>query len=338
MGYSNADRTPIQNVQNQQGPQAGITQFDDKRTSSTAQLQLQGMMSSSPLKVTQRKVQASIRSSIIAQKQSIPGASAREPNREHVNPLQSASDTIQMVVSPSATYVPGPNELNEIANLDGQIAAAEVTAQNRIANPPMGYVHTPTQAAYMANPTAAMWGYCVEEQLNQLAPGLGWATQYPLANSRPDYHKAVGGQQIFVDLTSAAQAGPAGGHITAKLDISAPNGIAPANWKAADITHNSLNPLNGMPAAPNYNGAVTQPHMQYFQRYHNFCQNPHANWDPYMENLFQYYGNISQARFTQVFNQNDRDLFVQRAQEEPDDSSSEDYSSDEYSSDVDMED
>lgn len=309
MGYSKSDQANSQSAEREQGRQTGDAQFADRRAGSTNLLQLQVMMHSSPQMIAQRKLQTSL----------MPATA-----------YQFTLNPIQLAVSPSATYAPGANELNEIANLDGQIAAAELAAQNRVTNAPIGYVHTPTQAAYMANPNAAGWGYCVEEQLNLLAPGLGWSTQYPLANSRPDYHKLVGGQQVFVDLTSLAQAGPAGGHITAKLNISAPNGIAPANWRAADITHNSLNPLNGLPPVPiNYNGVVTLPHMQYFQRYHNFCQNPNANWDPYMQNLFQYYGHMSQARFTQIFNQNDRDIFVQRAQEEPDESSSEEYSSDE---------
>lgn len=238
-----------------------------------------------------------------------------------------------MAISNSATYVPAGLSVGEITALHGLVAAAEAAANTDITAPAMGYVHTPTQAAYMNNPTHAGWGCCVEEKLNITAPGLGWATQWQLPGSRPDYRKMVGGNEIFVDLTSAAQAGVGGNHITAKLNTAA-QGVPQPTWHGADITHASLHPLGLVGAvAPNYNGIVTMPHMHYFQQYRNFLNNPHINWTPEMQNLLQWYGHLTEPTFTQVMNQAARNLFVIRAQQPvvDDGGSSEDYSGDEDS-------
>jgi hypothetical protein len=242
---------------------------------------------------------------------------------------QSSDVPIQRAVSHSANYTPvNGNEIAEIANLDAQIAGAEATATNIVTNNGHVGVHTPTQANYMNNPTPRGWGCCVEEQLKPIAVGLGWGTQHQLPGSRPDFHKVVGANEVFVDLTSVNEAGGGGNHITYKLDRAIPHGQGrPATWKASDITHASTNPLGGGIAVPpiQNNGVVTVLHTQTFQNYHNFLHNMNANWTPQMQNLLNAYGPVSHATFTQRWNQNDRNQFVQLAQQNVQDESSEDF-------------
>lgn len=223
---------------------------------------------------------------------------------------------VQRAVSDSAMYAPGAAASVIINALEGQIAAAELAASNFVQNIglPPGYIHTPTQAAYMANPTAALWGMCVEEQLNPLAIGLGWTTQYPLTGSRPDYHQVVGGVDVFVDLTTALQAGVGGNHITGKLATAVTNGDNPATWQAADITHANLNPLNGAPPViPNYNGNVTQLQMQRLQLYNAYCNDDNAEYDEAKDIVRDLYnGPIHHTTFTQIWNAQQRQQFSAR--------------------------
>jgi hypothetical protein len=246
---------------------------------------------------------------------------------------QGSEKPIQMAVSHSATYAPGGASVGEIAALDGLVPAAEAAANTDVMAPIGGYVHTPSQAAYMLNPTPARWGCCVEEKLNITAPGLGWTNQWPLPGSRPDYRKVVGGNKIYVDLTSALQAGVGGNHITAKL-ITGAQGVPKPHWHGADITHASLHPLGGIGAVvPNTNGPVTHLHMLHFQNFRGYLDNPHGNWTPFIENLLQYYGHVTTPTFTQVWNLAQRNLFVARAQTPwvDEGGSSEEYSEDDNS-------
>lgn len=71
MGYSNADRTNSQREEGQQERHTVTAQFVDNRTSSAAQLQIQGMMHSSPQSIAQRKIQTSMQPSLVTQKQAI---------------------------------------------------------------------------------------------------------------------------------------------------------------------------------------------------------------------------------------------------------------------------
>ncbi len=242
---------------------------------------------------------------------------------------QSPDMPIQRVVSHSANYTPvNGNEIAEIANLDAQVAGAEATATNIVTNNGHVGIHTPTQANYMNNPTPRGWGCCVEEQLKPIAVGLGWATQHQLPGSRPDFYKVVGANEVFVDLTSANEAGNGGNHITYKLDRAVPPGQGrPATWKASDITHASTNPLGGGAAVPpiQNNGIVTLLHTQTFQDYHNFLHNMQANWTPEMQNLLNHYGPVSHATFTQKWNQVARNLFVQRSQQDGMEQSSDEF-------------
>lgn len=68
MGYSNADRATGSGAQNQQERHVVPAQLADNRTSSTAQLQMQGMMHAHPQSIAQRKMQASVQSSLVTQK------------------------------------------------------------------------------------------------------------------------------------------------------------------------------------------------------------------------------------------------------------------------------
>jgi hypothetical protein len=145
--------------------------------------------------------------------------------------------------------------------------------------------------------------------LNPIARQNGWMTQYPLGNARPDYHRVVNTQHVFVDLTSPNEAGPFGSHITGKLNAASP-AIRPPDWQAADITHSGVGPLaGGQHAVINYNGPVTQDHMYELQRYQNFCRND-AEWDETMNNVRMRYGNITTPTFTQTWDGAQRDAFV----------------------------
>jgi len=214
---------------------------------------------------------------------------------------------LQRVVSASATYVPQQAALAQITALDGQIATAEQTAANEIQNP-TGGIHTAYQANYLRAPGAMTWGYCVEEQLSPRAINLGWSTQHVMPGARPDYHKIVGQTEVFADLTTAGQAAPAGNHITSKLAATAHN-FNTANWQAADIVHSGQRPGGGVPPPVQTNGLVTQAHAQHFQRYKAYL-GANGVYDPVLNHVAQIYGNISSGTFTQTWNRQARDNFV----------------------------
>lgn len=240
---------------------------------------------------------------------------------------------VQRAVSPSAMWAPNAAATALITTLDGLIAGAEQAASQQVQNLVPVAVHTPTQAAYMYNPTPALWGSCVEEQLNTLALAGGWTTQWPLRGAVPDYGRLLpGGGIVFADLTSAQQAGPGGNHITVKLNTARANDLrqnpfAPApNWYAADITHGGQNPL-GQPGAaqqmPNFNGRVTVVQLRRMQLYNAWCADDNAEWTLEMARLRDWVrgtyrgiagnGAIHLPAFTQTWNARDRQLFVAAA-------------------------
>ncbi len=234
--------------------------------------------------------------------------------------------------------MPAGNAVGHITNLNTQVAVAEKEATDDVKNSKIR--HSNLQSVYMKNPSKRSWGYCVEEKLNTIAGNMGWATQHRLPNSRPDYHRKIDGNNVFVDLTSAAEAGQHGNHITGKLDVSCPNGQRPAKWKGADITHASSDPLNGVQGIViGTNGTVTKEHGRYYQDYRRFVDNRDGgDWSPGMQNLLEHYGGpVSNATFTQVWDENDRDEFVRLAKQEiEDEEDSEEYKK--YPKDDDMED
>jgi len=90
-------------------------------------------------------------------------------------------------------------------------------------------------ASYVKNPTAASYGYLIEEGLNDHAASMGWALQVKLEGARPDFGRKLGGKWIMADLTTTAQSQGAGMHIQEKLEKSNLQGsdfVA-----AADITY-----------------------------------------------------------------------------------------------------
>jgi hypothetical protein len=217
----------------------------------------------------------------------------------------SAEKPMQFAVSHCALYPPSPAAVGLIGALDAQIPIADANAQADLANPPGG-VHTPHQANYIQNPIAASWGYCVEEQLDPLAVGLGWATQVPLDKSRPDYTRTIlPNTRLFVDLTSVAQAGIGGNHIMGKLAIS--TNTTGAIWEASDITHNG--PPGGVPPVLHPNGRVTKLQMQRFQVYKRYISHKGSKYSPRKDEFFHRYGHVSHATFTQVWNSNQRRRF-----------------------------
>lgn len=88
MGYSNADRMTTHLPQGQQNKHTGIVRFPDLRATSAVQLQLQGMMHTSPQMIAQRKTQASM--------QSLPTAQKQEVQSDITSVVQRANDQLVM--------------------------------------------------------------------------------------------------------------------------------------------------------------------------------------------------------------------------------------------------
>lgn len=231
---------------------------------------------------------------------------------------------VQRVVSASATYVPQAAALAAITLLDGQIAAAEQDAAHHIQHP-AGGIHTARQANYLRHPNPMTWGYCVEEQLDPRATGLGWNTQLPLGGSRPDYYRTVGPAYVFADLTTAGQANPAGNHITTKLVIAA-HLYDTTHWQAADVIHTGQRPGGAAPPPIQTNGPVTPLHARRFQEYQAYLRGE-TGYDELLHQIQQTYGNVTGGTFTQTWDANRRDRFVAAFDQDPDTSES-DYSMD----------
>lgn len=223
----------------------------------------------------------------------------------------SQAEPVQFAVSNSATFPPSHASTGLIGALDQMIPTADLQAQADLANPPGG-VHTRHQAVFINRPSAMNWGYCVEEQLNPLALAAGWNTQYILSNSRPDYERVVTpNTHLFVDLTSVAQAGVGGNHITGKLHAS--NRPMGHTWEAADITHNG--PPGGPAPVLRTNGNVSPLHMRRFQAFKRYCNRPQGGYHPSKDSMRRSYRGLSHATFTQVWDKNQRARFSQRARQ-----------------------
>lgn len=224
-------------------------------------------------------------------------------------PGTSESRPLQMAVSNSASFAPSLAAAPLITALDGQIPTAETNARRDLAHP-VGGIHTPHQATYLRNPSPMNWGYCVEEKLDPLARARGWTTQWILSNSRPDYGQAIGPTStVFVDLTSVAQAGVGGNHVTSKLHASVrPGG---QTWEAADITHNG--PPGGPTPRLRTNGAVSPLHMRRFQAYHKYLNKRDKGYHPKKDAMRFKYGRVSHVTFTQVWTKAERAAFSTKA-------------------------
>jgi hypothetical protein len=114
MGYSNAERSTSQTMQGQQDRPIATAHFADNRISSGTQLQLQRMMNSSPQALAQCKIQASIHSSPVTQKQAIQCAE----DEELLQGKFAAEPTTQLEEKPNNTGL--PNQLKAgIESLSG---------------------------------------------------------------------------------------------------------------------------------------------------------------------------------------------------------------------------
>ncbi|MES2554824.1 MAG: hypothetical protein V4604_01670 [Bacteroidota bacterium] len=196
-----------------------------------------------------------------------------------------SSEVIQRVISVSGVqYIPAQADLVFITALDGRIAAAETAASNDVQNNPAPVQHTNQQAAYMNNPTAAGWGNCVEEKLNVWAGANGWSMQNNGGGSNPDYSRTENGTKIWADLTTAAEAGAGASHIIDKLNRKVNSGSNDATWVAADIVHQGLNPLAGVPAvAVATNGVVSLAHRNSWQQVKTYQGQGDVAFDPLMQ-------------------------------------------------------
>ena len=262
------------------------------------------------------------------------------PDELSVQPGKSTSGAVaQCVSSVSALkFIPSAADMVFINALDGQIAQAETDASNDVQNNPAPALHTVHQTAYMNHPSARAWGNCVEEKLNVWAVANGWSTQNNSGGSNPDYSRMNGGTKIWADLTTAAEAGAGASHIIDKLDRKVASGENSAGWVAADVVHNSLDPLNGgPPVAPIPNGAVSLAHRNAWQTYKSYM-NVDGEYDDLMGLRIQAAGPLpGYATYTQVWNQAQRDTFADwinghndanLQQDESEDESSDDESSD----------
>lgn len=126
--------------------------------------------------------------------------------------------------------------------LDAQVPTAEARAVTDLRR--ASGARNASSESYIRAQTPARWGYCVERQLNSLAQG--WHLQHSLASSRPDYHMRKGGTDLYADLTTVAQAGAAGDHVTGKLGASS---IDPRTAVGADITYSQPMPTIALPGA-----------------------------------------------------------------------------------------
>jgi hypothetical protein len=243
----------------------------------------------------------------------------------------------QCVTSVSAfKFIPAAADLVFINALDGQIAQAEIDASNDVQNNPAPALHSVHQTAYMNQPSARAWGNCVEEKLNVWALANGWSTQNNSGGSNPDYSRMNGGTKIWADLTTAAEAGAGASHIIDKLDRKVASDEDPTGWVAADVVHNSLDPLNGgPPVAPIPNGAVSLAHRIAWQAYKSY-KNVEGPYDDLMALRTQMAGPLpGYATYTQMWNQAQRDTFADWINGNNDANLQQDESEDESSEDED---
>lgn len=165
-----------------------------------------------------------------------------------VDRLQGKRRMIQRMVSESATFPLKAVGGAKVVTLDSKILEAEKIAIEQLKDP--NAKPTRYQANYKKNSSPMTWGYVIEEQLDGFAKGLGWNRQGNIGGARPDYYMDIvenKGQpaRVYADLTTQAQAGAGGDHITEKL-IRGKNKPKGKLLEAADITHQG-EPNNKMP-------------------------------------------------------------------------------------------
>lgn len=235
-------------------------------------------------------------------------------NRAVSQLLTTATPVAQRAVSLSATWTPpnGGQEATWINAIDAQIPTAEQNAVNSVQNT-NGH-KTAKQANYIQNPSPTTWGYVVEEQLDAWALNNGWQTQFVLNGARPDYYRVNNNVAVYVDLTTAGQAGIGGNHITDKLQNA--NFPSPdANVAAADVTHRGLNP-RGTAGPVVVLGNATLKQIRVFQQYRQYLRHSHLDYNPALEELINRYGKtLTHQTFTRKWNKKKRKSFVDEFKE-----------------------
>ena len=219
---------------------------------------------------------------------------------------------VQRAVSHSASWRAANTSPEEtlIGQIDALIPTAEAAAVTAVAT--TTGTKTPREANYIHNPKATTWGSVVEEKLDPAAQGAGWSTQHRLSGARPDYYRQSNGIEVYVDLTSAKQAGIGGNHITDKLDkagFTSPNAVV----AAADVTHVSTNP-RGKAAAAVVLGNATQAEVNALQQYRRLTKTyenqTDVEFEPGIGELFKKYGDVKHDTFTNKWKANKRQAFT----------------------------
>lgn len=140
--------------------------------------------------------------------------------------------------STSANIIAAWNELDN----DLTAAIADAIAGVQGSGP-----YTPHQVQYLTRQTAANWGYCIEEKLNEKAEDNDWGTQEVLGGSRPDYYKVIDSTHVFADLTTDRESGGIGLHIWEKLKKGR---NTYAGSVGADVTYTQTGPTTSVVYVP----------------------------------------------------------------------------------------
>lgn len=223
----------------------------------------------------------------------------------------SNKSTLQRTIYNSIEYPVMSKEGKEkIQILHDKIEEAERSAQQALCNPT-----TANLINYTRNPSPKSWGYCVEEQLNNIVQDE-WTTQFSVGHLRPDYYQklATDGIELFVDLTTERESGPGGPHITEKLDYS---GFYLGNkTQAADITHRSLNPNLPNNHILQINGIITEEQKESWRAYTQYINLlDEAEFSPKREKVFNYYKSISYYTFIRIWNYANRESFCKKVKD-----------------------
>lgn len=224
-----------------------------------------------------------------------------------------AVPSVQRAVSPSASWSPAGTEAGLIQQVDAKIPLAEAAAARAVKK--ATGTKTARQANYIQAPSPRTWGYVVEEKLDAELAGTAWSTQHRLLGARPDYFQRSNGIEVYVDLTTASQAGIGGNHITEKLDnagfLSPDNTVA-----AADVSHRNLNP-RGTAGSAIVLGKATLDQVRALQQYRRFTKRyigkqVEIDFNPGLDKIFNRYGDITHKKFTRDWKGSQRRKFADR--------------------------
>ena len=248
------------------------------------------------------------------------GASTQVQQQQHLQRLSDSAQqcgVLQGKLYPSHTFKPDGTTQSEFNKLDAKVATAEANAKIEVTSTTKTATDTAKQMNYKRRPGPTTWGYVVEEQLDIEARKLGWNTQNALKGGRPDYTMKVDDVTLFADLTTEAQAGVGGPHVTGKLGFAyqmlSDQGTAP-NWHAVDIAHSGAQP-GQTPAPLVVTGEVKDEHDRWFGKFKAaLSQGSYASYDPWVEAMKRKYGNkLPHSKFYGSWGTKQRDGFVETA-------------------------